>query len=90
MTEYIYHISAREAYIILKKAMAEAKVLLPPAVTKQHWLVGRHSPTAWRSVESWYRGIPTHQPDILARLTDLALMSEAEACLARVIAVGKQ
>ena len=88
MSEHAYHISAREAQIILKKAMAEAKVLLPRAVTKQHWIAGRHSPSAWRSVESWYRGIPKHKPDILATLTDLALMGEAEACLARVTAAG--
>lgn len=88
MSEHAYHLSAREAYIILKKAMAEAKGLLPPAVTKQHWIVGPSSPTAWRSVESWYRGLPTHEPDILATLTDLAFMNEAEACLARVTAAG--
>jgi DNA replicative helicase MCM subunit Mcm2 (Cdc46/Mcm family) len=87
MPEQAYHISAREAQVILKMAMAEAKALLPPAVTKQHWTVG-HLPVAWRLVESWYRSIATQKPDVLVTLTDLALMSEALACLASVTAAG--
>ena len=87
MSEHAYHISAREAQVILEMAMAEAKVLLPPAVTKQHWIVA-HLPAAWRSVESWYRGSDRQNPDVLATLTDLALMSEALACVARVTTAG--
>jgi hypothetical protein len=87
MSEHAYHISAREAQVILEMAMAEAKALLPPAVTKQHWIVG-HLPAAWRSVESWYRGSARQNPDVLATVIDLALMSEALACLARVTAAG--
>ena len=87
MSEHAYHISAREAQVILEMAMAEAKALLPPAVTKQHWIVG-HLPVAWRSVESWYRGSAKQNPDVLATVIDLALMSEALACLARVTAAG--
>ena len=88
MPEHAYHISAREAQIILKIAIDEAKALLPPAVTKQHWIVGSHSSSAWRSVEQWYREQDALDMDVLATLTDLALMSEALACLVSVTAAG--
>ena len=71
-------IQARDA---LQRVMREAKSLLPPAVTQQHFIAGHHSPTAWRSVEKWYSNQPEAQPDMMIVLMDLALMAEALSSL---------
>lgn len=79
-----YTRTALHAATILRTAMSEAETTLPSAVTRQHWIAGHHSPSAWRSVEAHYQGQVPQDLEILATLTDLALMSEALACLTSV------
>lgn len=67
---------------LIQQTMNEAQSLLPPAVTRHHYITRKHSPSAWRSVEAWFRTQEddVHKARVLHLLTDLALMSEALAC----------
>lgn len=85
-----YWPAAIEAMAVLRQAMDEAASLLPAAVTRQYFIVGHHSPAAWRSVESWFRIQPVCDLTVAETLTDLALMSEALACLTSVTKKQKE
>lgn len=85
MSEQAYHQSAQEALDILKMGIAEAEALLPRPILNKHWQTNAAgSPAAWRSVEAWFRNQDDCEPQTLDALTDLALMSEALACLKSV------
>lgn len=70
----------------IQQAMEEAKALLPPEVARYHYIAGKHSPAAWRSVEAWFSAQADHgeRARVLNILTDLALLGEALAALKSV------
>ena len=81
MPEQAYITSAKEALTTLTMSMEEAKAVLPAEVLSIHWQASKFSSSAWRAVEAHFRGHGNLEPDILDTLTDLALLSEALACL---------
>lgn len=80
----VYHAAALRIRDAIQQTMHDAQSQLPGFVLKQHWIAGKHAPSAWASVESWYAGLPAGDPVILRMLCDLKLLAEALACVTSV------
>lgn len=81
-----YYDNIQQARLSLLLAMKQAIRLLPDYIIRRHWIASKHTPSPWRSVESWYRQQTAIDTDVLHTLTDLALMDEASSCLMTIAA----
>lgn len=79
-----YLTAASAVRAALHETMQQAIADLPASIRAQHWMASKHSPAAWRSVEHWYISQTPRDQRILDTLTNLALLSDALACLQSV------